>query len=1000
MTFEQSEQGWLKSLTDGMLLFQQLNGASWREPKVASTGRLGHWAIRLKAKNLWKPFFFHWHSATARGQRELLMDRTASAESTGSTSSPFAAGTTGVKVVASTWARDSHDLFDFEASQLQTKYFNVPSSAKFVRSGVDVQMLTDHENTPAGGEPMLRLVQREGCYWVDKATPASSSKKLWVVVRDLASSGHKLSEGDVIKLGRFKFKVRQMVASETSTVQPELHLDDTTGHTCDIETDHENKLAHTSCRICLLEGSSEDDPLIRPCQCKGSIEYVHLGCLRHWVKGRLNIADTPEGSYFYRPLPCELCKTAYPASVSKGQEKMPLVEVPKTMPPYIDHFDLEVTTSSQPSIEGINAYYEAVLAYKPFPAWSSAAEKAMEDPTCPMARVLAADCAFCQGDAARAKELLEQLVDDKESQDRLEDAERFLKERSSTWSKEALHPFLYTHCWWHLALLHCERGNFDEGEWGAIKSMPQERLWPDGPAGLEQGKDPQVQLNALNLWLGFALSQLWRLELRQDGHFLPRWQRVLEGPLQHSDLLLDILLIRGLCIDAKQDQWTWPKGPVPAVVMRMELLHAMSLTSFVLICQILPTLQKSVLRPGKESGPCSHNGAASAEAWSSEAYCLRQSKAQWFAASPSETSDLSAQVLENMMRDSQQHSSRGLHVVSLAETKLLKLGRGHESNVRIADVSISRLHATIRYQKGSFVLEDHNSKFGTLVAMKKPRQLDHGSAISIQVGRTVLSLSLQSEPAGPVNSPVTTDGEIPTPATKVQNHHICSSYEVILVKRSSWSELCRCYEKDKHNLSLERVSFLTERTGNARESMFGLNHKEQTEETQLDHSLDYQNYRPPGGHAWPRFLGAHFLLRKQVATPEDIAKNLLATSGSHNGMLRFASWWQCFAFPQHVCLEPRRRLSRLSRRATRAGPQGSSLRGQAVVKKCQLTGANFSPSKGIRTGGRSGRSGRQQNAIQQQGQALELHAGPLVDFILKQCGAFCVKVFGSCLRYC
>ena len=33
MTFEQSEQGWLKSLTDGMLLFQQLNGAGCREPK-------------------------------------------------------------------------------------------------------------------------------------------------------------------------------------------------------------------------------------------------------------------------------------------------------------------------------------------------------------------------------------------------------------------------------------------------------------------------------------------------------------------------------------------------------------------------------------------------------------------------------------------------------------------------------------------------------------------------------------------------------------------------------------------------------------------------------------------------------------------------------------------------------------------------------------------------------------------------------------------------------
>ncbi|CAE7289261.1 MARCHF7 [Symbiodinium necroappetens] len=361
----------------------------------------------------------------------------------------------GVKVVASTWARDSHDLFDFEASQLQTQTFTVPNSAKFVRSGTDVQMFTDSESPPAGGEPMLRLVQREGCYWVDKVAPASnSSKKLWVVVRDLATSGHKLSESDVIKLGRFKFKVRQMVASESSAVQPELHLDDSAGSTCDIESDHETRLASTSCRICLLEGSSEDDPLIRPCNCRGSIEYVHLGCLRHWVKGRLNIADTPEGSYFYRPLPCELCKAAYPASVTKGEDKMPLVEVPKTKPPFI--------------------------------------------------------------------------------------------------------------------------------------------------------------------------------------------------------------------------------------------------------------------------------------------------------------------VLENMMRDAQQHSSRGLHVVSLAENKVLKLGRGHESNVRIADVSISRCHAIIRYQKGSFVLEDHNSKFGTLVAMKKPRPLDHSSAISIQVGRTVLSLSLQSEPpGGPVNSPATTEEETP-----------------------------------------------------------------------------------------------------------------------------------------------------------------------------------------------------------------------------------------------
>ncbi|CAE7306675.1 MARCHF7 [Symbiodinium microadriaticum] len=447
------------------------------------------------------------------------MDRTASAESTGSTSSPTSgAGPMGVKVVASTWARDSHDLFDFEASQLQTQTFTVPNSAKFVRSGTDVQMFTDSESPPAGGEPMLRLVQREGCYWVDKVAPASnSSKKLWVVVRDLATSGHKLSESDVIKLGRFKFKVRQMVASESSAVQPELHLDDSAGSTCDIESDHETRLASTSCRICLLEGSSEDDPLIRPCNCRGSIEYVHLGCLRHWVKGRLNIADTPEGSYFYRPLPCELCKAAYPASVTKGEDKMPLVEVPKTKPPFI--------------------------------------------------------------------------------------------------------------------------------------------------------------------------------------------------------------------------------------------------------------------------------------------------------------------VLENMMRDAQQHSSRGLHVVSLAENKVLKLGRGHESNVRIADVSISRCHAIIRYQKGSFVLEDHNSKFGTLVAMKKPRPLDHSSAISIQVGRTVLSLSLQSEPpGGPVNSPATTEEETPMQGTEIESGN-CDAHSMVRLRESGLPQYLRATNGSMLDAPYNTPEF-TSRAGNA--SRWSLNHERST----------------------------------------------------------------------------------------------------------------------------------------------------------------------------
>ena len=80
---------------------------------------------------------------------------------------------------------------------------------------------------------------------------------------------------------------------------------------------------------------------------------------------------------------------------------------------------------------------------------------------------------------------------------------------------------------------------------------------------------------------------------------------------------------------------------------------------------------------------------------------------------------------------------------------MLRLGRGHESDVRIADVSISRWHATVSFtEDGRFVIEDHNSKFGTLVAMRKPRLVDltkDATPLTVQAGRTVFKFMSSSQ---------------------------------------------------------------------------------------------------------------------------------------------------------------------------------------------------------------------------------------------------------------
>ena len=72
------------------------------------------------------------------------------------------------------------------------------------------------------------------------------------------------------------------------------------------------------------------------------------------------------------------------------------------------------------------------------------------------------------------------------------------------------------------------------------------------------------------------------------------------------------------------------------------------------------------------------------------------------------------------------------------------MGRGHDSDLRINDISVSRTHAMIRFKDGKFFLEDNFSKFGTLVLVKHRTNLLPGFNKAVQVGRTVINFSVKS----------------------------------------------------------------------------------------------------------------------------------------------------------------------------------------------------------------------------------------------------------------
>jgi hypothetical protein len=98
-------------------------------------------------------------------------------------------------------------------------------------------------------------------------------------------------------------------------------------------------------------------------------------------------------------------------------------------------------------------------------------------------------------------------------------------------------------------------------------------------------------------------------------------------------------------------------------------------------------------------------------------------------------------ILEALGKDK---NTKTYHVISLLNKNYVRLGRGHDSDVRFFDdISVSRNHAFLKIVQGGLYLMDNQSKFGTLVLVKRPILIDYGSKLCVQTGRTYLELTLK-----------------------------------------------------------------------------------------------------------------------------------------------------------------------------------------------------------------------------------------------------------------
>lgn len=231
-----------------------------------------------------------------------------------------------VQMNSTTWSRNSHGLFDYESLDVHKNTFEVTEPVAVVRTGNSISVMAEDVQLPKGSNPLIRLTQRNGTFAAENISHYTGARKPWLVVRDLPEQRYKLEEGDNFKLGRFKFRVRQL-AGLGESVQLELDKGQT------INCEEEEKSASKICRICLEEGA-RDDVLLSPCACKGTIQYVHFRCLRNWVRNRVDF--TEGGFHVYKTQRCELCKKHFPKNVRTADGQLcSFVETPEMVPPFI-----------------------------------------------------------------------------------------------------------------------------------------------------------------------------------------------------------------------------------------------------------------------------------------------------------------------------------------------------------------------------------------------------------------------------------------------------------------------------------------------------------------------------------------------------------------------------------------------------------------------------------------------------------------------------------------
>ena len=239
-----------------------------------------------------------------------------------------------IEIHTSTWEKETHGLFDYEAKYLHKNSFKISNSCTICRN--DQECFVQPTGTPDGSTPLLQVEEKDQEFNV-RMVPSEPEDRLWLVVKgckNRTKNGYKLNKGDWIKLGRVQLKVQKISLRSEENLSNSIpnffegFERDEIDFVKPESENHEEKTENSPCRICLNDNFTELDPLICPCKCSGSMKFIHLNCLKEWLKSKVSSRVSEKGmSIYLKDLSCEICNSSLPPFIVYQEKQISLMNL-------------------------------------------------------------------------------------------------------------------------------------------------------------------------------------------------------------------------------------------------------------------------------------------------------------------------------------------------------------------------------------------------------------------------------------------------------------------------------------------------------------------------------------------------------------------------------------------------------------------------------------------------------------------------------------------------